>query len=328
MLPNIHILATGGTISAKVADKTAMTGYTASVVGVQDLIDAVPAITGIASISGEQVTNVLSHCLTIDILKRLSCRVNELLAKDGIDGIVITHGTNTLEETAYFLNLTVNSHKPVVITGAMRPSSAISADGPINLLNAVRLAASKESRGQGVLVMLNEKINSGRDVTKTNTMAVETFQAPELGYLGYLQEGRAYFSRRSAYRHTADSEFSPLSADQFPRVDIVYCYLDDDDFAVNAAVAAGARGIVAAATGHGMMSDKIRMGLMKASQQGIAIVRASRCPFGLITATGDDEECGFIPAGSLNPQKARILLMLALTRTAKRQELMRIFQQY
>lgn len=326
MKAKIHILATGGTIAAQASSSCAMTGYTASNINIQDLINAIPDLLEFATISGEQISNVLSHCLTFDIWLKLARRVNELLTRDDVDGIVITHGTNTMEETAYFLNLTVNSQKPVILTGAMRPATALSAEGPLNLLNAVRLAASPEAYGQGVLVMLNEKINASRDVTKTNTMAVETFQAHELGYLGYMQEGRPYFFRSSTRRHTTQSEFNINAIDLFPRVDIIYCYINDDRVLIDAAVQAGAKGIVVAATGHGMISDNMKEGLIAAEENGLVIVRATRCPFGMVTPLIEDRH--FIAAGSLNPQKARILLMLGLQFAKNKQDLERIFTEY
>lgn len=328
MLPRVHVLGTGGTISAKSGAPTQMTGYTASTIGIQELIEAVPEITEFATITGEQVTNVLSSSLTFGIWLKLANRVNEVLRSEDVTGVVITHGTNTLEETAYFLNLVVKSEKPVILTGAMRPATAISAEGPINLLNAVRLAASPVSRGQGVLVCLNDKINAARDVTKTNTMAVETFQAPELGYLGYIQEGKPYIFRRSTRRHTIESEFDIQGIDMLPRVDIVYGYAGDDAVLLEAAIRAGARGIVVAAPGHGMPSDILKAGLIEASKQGVVVVKASRSGNGLVTPVLDDQRHYFVASGSLNPQKARILLALALKKTNDPVEIQRMFDVY
>lgn len=194
-LPNVQILGTGGTIAGKAPSNTQMTRYSSGVIAVQALIDAVPEMKQYANIGGEQITNVSSPNLTVPIWLQMAKRINQLLATKDVDGIVITHGTSTMEETGYFLNLVLRSEKPVVLVGAMRPASAISADGPVNLLNAVRLAASKEAAGKGVLIALNDEINSARDATKTNTMAVETFKSPELGFLGYIQNGKPYFYR-------------------------------------------------------------------------------------------------------------------------------------
>lgn len=327
-LPNVAILATGGTISAKGGSSTQMTGYTSGLIGVEALVDAVPEIQEFANISGEQITNVSSPSLTFDILTHLAKRVNELLASPDIDGVVITHGTSTIEETAYLLNLVVRSDKPVVFTGAMRPATAISADGSLNLLNAVMLAAHPDSVGKGVLVALNNHINASREVTKTNTMSVETFKAPEIGILGYIQNSVPYFFRTTSKRHTAQSEFSVDDLADIPRVDIVYGYLHDDTVHVDAAVAAGAKGIVIASPGHGTMSAAIKQGLVNAQKQGVVIVKTSRCGSGLVTRVADDDKTNFVAGGYLNAQKARILLMLALTKTSDSVEVQRIFNEY
>ena len=206
-LRNIRLLATGGTIAGRGASGSQMTGYSAGVIGVDSVIDAVPEIRQFANVVGEQIVNIGSSAMTNEVWLKLTRRVNQLLATEGVDGIVITHGTSTLEETAYFLNLVIKSDKPVILTGAMRPASAISADGPINILNAVCVACSPKSRGKGVLVVLNDQINGAREVTKCNTTHVETFQAPDFGLLGYVQDCQSYFYRESTRRHTLRSEF-------------------------------------------------------------------------------------------------------------------------
>jgi L-asparaginase len=327
-LPNVQILGTGGTIAGKAPSNTQMTGYASGVIAVQALIDAVPEMKQYANISGEQITNVSSPSLTIPIWLQMAKRVNELLAAKDVDGIVITHGTSTMEETGYFLNLVLKSEKPVVLVGAMRPASAISADGPVNLLDAVRLAASKEAVGKGVLIALNDEINGARDVTKTNTMAVETFKSPELGFLGYMQNGRPYFYRTSTRRHTARSEFSVDGLTSLPRVDIVYGYVNDDAVHVEAAVAAGAKGIVVAAPGHASLSNALRTALIAAQKKGVVIVKCSRVGNGMVTRVAEDDQYDFVVGDNLNVQKARILLMLALTRTDDLRQIQRMFNEY
>ena len=326
--PHIYILATGGTISAKAADKTFTTGYTASTIGVRELVEAVPEMERYARISGEQVTNVLSHSLTHDVWLKLGRRINGLFGLPDVDGIVVTHGTNTLEETAYFLNLVVKSEKPVIVTGAMRPATAISADGPANLLSAVRLAVSREALGQGVMVFLNDQINSARDVSKTHTTALDTFRSPEMGALGTLHEGTAFFFRSSTRRNTLRSEFDISTLAELPRVDILYSHVNDDLVHLRAILAAGAKGIVVAATGNGMMSDTVHRGLVEARNHGIVVVRSSRCGSGMVTKIKLYDESGFVAAGACNPAKARILLMLALTKTAEPSEIQRMFDEY
>src|SRR5258706_1255963 len=223
-LANVTILATGGTIAGTGATSTTTVGYTAATVGVARLIEAVPELKKVANVSGEQVFQIASENMNNDYWLKLAKRVNELLAQTDVDGIVITHGTDTIEETAYFLNLVVKSRKPVVIVGAMRPSTAISADGPINLYNAVTLAGSEEAVGKGVLVVLNDQINGARDVTKTNTANADTFRSWELGFLGYMQDNKPHFYRVSTRKHTADTEFDVGKLETLPAVDIVYRY--------------------------------------------------------------------------------------------------------
>ena len=250
-LPNVAILATGGTIAGTASSATQTTGYKAGEVAIQTLIDAVPAIEDVANVTGEQIVKISSNNITDDVLLHLAKRCNELLKDPKINGIVITHGTDTLEETAYFLNLTVKSKKPVVLVGSMRPSTAISADGPMNLLNAVRLAADPQAVGQGVLVSLNDRISAARDVTKTDTTHVDTFSSHYLGHLGVTAGGKNYFYRSVAKAHTYQSQFDVSKLKSLPRVDIVYSHANDDGVLVNAAVAAGAKGIVHAGTGNG-----------------------------------------------------------------------------
>ena len=195
-LPHIVILATGGTIAGSAASNTQTTGYKAGALGVETLIAAVPEMQKVARVDGEQIANIGSENMTSDILLKLSKRVNELLSRSDVDGVVITHGTDTLDESPYFLNLTVKSNKPVVFTAAMRPATAISADGPMNLLDAVTVAADKQSVGRGVMVVLNDRIGSARFSTKTNATTLDTFKAPEEGYLGVIVGGKPYFETR------------------------------------------------------------------------------------------------------------------------------------
>ena len=223
-LGNVTILATGGTIAGSGATSTTTVGYTAATVGVDALLNSVPELKKVANVRGEQVFQIASENMNNDYWLKLAKRVNTLLAQDDVDGIVITHGTDTIEETAYFLDLVVKSRKPVVIVGAMRPSTAISADGPINLYNATLVAASEEAIGKGVLVVLNDQINAARDVTKSNTSTADTFRTPDLGMLGYVQGNKPYFYHLSTRKNTADTEFDIASLDMLPQVDIVYGY--------------------------------------------------------------------------------------------------------
>ncbi len=329
-MANVTILATGGTIAGTGASSTTTVGYTAATVGVQRLIQAVPELAKVANVSGEQVFQIASENMTNDHWLTLAKRVNVLLAQANVDGIVITHGTDTLEETAYFLNLVVKSRKPVVLVGAMRPSTAISADGPINLYNAVLLAASADAVGKGVLVAMNDQIQSARDVSKSNTSAPDAFRSPDLGMLGYFQGGKAFFYRQMVRKHTVDTEFDIGALATLPQVEIVYGYANVGPVAVDALIAAGARGIVHAGVGNGSLAAKVKPALVAARAKGAVVVRASRVGQGILARNGEanDDELDFVAADTLNAQKARILLMLALTKTSNTKEIQRMFYTY
>ena len=330
--PSAHvtILATGGTIAGSGATSTTTVGYTAATVGVERLIAAVPELAKVAQVKGEQVFQIASENMTNEHWLKLAKRVNTLLAQPDVDGIVITHGTDTLEETAYFLDLVVKSHKPVVLVGAMRPGTALSADGPINLYNAVLLAASKEAVGKGVLVAMNDQIQGARDVTKTNTSTPDSFKTPELGMLGYIQGNKPYFYHASTRKHTADTEFDVSQLESLPQVDIVYGYANVSPVALNALVAAGAKGIIHAGVGDGSLASKVLPSLTAARKQGVLIVRSARVGQGIVARNGEanDDALDFVVSDTLNPQKARILLMLALTKTSDSKEIQRMFYTY
>lgn len=327
--PTVVILATGGTIAGQGATGTQMTGYHVGDLGVDALVSAVPQLTDYAEIRAEQIANIQSSSMTDEILLRLSKRVNAVLEDPTVTGVVVTHGTDTLEETAYFLNLTVKSAKPVIVVGAMRPSTAISADGPINLLNAVRLAADPVAVDRGVMIVLNDEINGARDCTKTNTTNLATFKAPEAGLLGYIAGGRHYFIKKTAMHHTHQTEFDVRHLDALPRVDIVYSYINADHVFVDAAIAAGAKGIVHAGTGNGSVHDDTLGALFKARDQGVAVARASRVGNGVVTEDCEEwTEAGLLDAATLNPQKTRILLQLGLTITDDPIQLQRMFYEY
>ncbi len=260
----------------------------------------------------------------------LAKRVNALLAQPGVDGIVITHGTDTLEETAYFLDLVVKSKKPVVLVGAMRPSTAMSADGPLNLYNAVLLAASSDAVGKGVLVSLNDQIHAAREVTKTSTSALDSFKTSELGMIGYIQGSKAFFYRNALRKHTVDTEFDVSALTSLPMVEIVYGYANMNPIGLDAFVAAGAKGIIHAGTGNGSLASKVKPALTEARKKGTLIVRSSRVGQGIVARNGEanDDELDFVVSDTLNPQKARILLMLALTKTSDSKQIQKMFYTY
>lgn len=328
-LPHIKILATGGTIAGSGQTATD-SSYTAGKVGVDELIAAVPEMTKIANISGEQIVKIGSQDMNDEVWLTLANRINTLLAQDDVDGIVITHGTDTMGETAYFLDLTVNSKKPVVLVGAMRASTAMSADGPMNLYNAVVTAADKDSMGRGVLVAMNDNVFDARNVTKTNTTAVDTFQSPNFGTIGYIHNSDVIYSNSVERKAADETVFDVSSLTQLPKVGIVYNYANASDLPVKAFISAKYDGIVSAGVGNGNIYHSILTELAKASDDGMMVVRSARTPTGATTldAEIDDDKFGFVASGTLNPQKARVLLMLSLTQTKNYQEIQKMFNVY
>jgi L-asparaginase len=327
--PNVVILATGGTIAGSAETQT-QAGYTSGQVGVEVLINAVPQLKDLADVSGEQISNVGSQDMSDAIWLKLAERINELAASDEVDGIVITHGTDTIEETGYFLNLTVRTDKPVVMTAAMRPSTALSADGPLNIFNAVAVAADPEAKGRGVLIVTNDDIHGARAVTKTNTTDVQTFMSPERGLVGVSLYGvNRYF--RFPYRvHTAKSEFSLKGVTALPRVDVIYITADVSPDLIDAAVANGAKGIVTAGVGNGNMTAAAVEAVKRAVAKGVVVVRSSRVPSGSVGRDVEinDDEVGTVASGELNPAKARVLLKLALLTTKDATAIQGYFDRY
>ena len=329
-LPTVMLLATGGTIAGTGATSTTTVGYQAAKLPVEALISAVPELKKIANVKGEQVLQIASENMTNEGLLKIAKRVNEVLAQPEISGVVITHGTDTIEETAYFLNLVTKSRKPVVVVGAMRPATALSADGPINLYNAVAIASSPASVGKGVMVSLNDQISAAREVSKVNTTSMDTFQSLDMGYIGYVELGKPVFYQTSLRKHTVDTPFEVSSLTALPHVDIIYGYGNNSPVLLNAAVADGAKGIVHAGTGDGSISVQLEPAAIAAAKKGVAIVRSSRTGSGRVVRNGEekDDEDNFVVADNLNPQKARILLMLALTKTSDAKAIQEMFYTY
>src|SRR5688572_1654159 len=328
-LPNIVVLATGGTIAGAGVSSTG-SAYTSGQVKIDAMIDAVPNIRKLANITGEQLANVGSQDMSVKVWLDLANRINTLLAKPDVDGVVITHGTDTQEETAYFLTLVVKTDKPVVLTGSMRPSTALSADGPLNLYNAVALAANPAAKGYGVMVVMNDEIHSAHDVKKMITTPVQTFQSPQEGLIGTVIFGDVLFFHKPSGKHTTSSEFSVEGVTSLPRVDIVYACADMSPDLVDLMVKAGAKGIVIAGVGDGNMNAATLEACKKATAAGVAVVRASRVPIGAVLIKGEivDADYGTVSSDELNPQKARVLLMLALQKTRSREELQKLFIEY
>jgi L-asparaginase len=328
-LPNLVVLATGGTI-AGAAGSDVQAGYTSGQVGVEQLLAAVPQARKLAHLRGEQISNIGSQDMTDDVWLKLARRVNELTATPDVDGVVITHGTDTIEETAYFLNLVVRSRKPVVLTAAMRPSTALSADGPLNFYNAVGVAADPDAAGRGVLVVINDWIHGASSLTKTNTTAVQTFLSPLRGLVGTVSYGDCEFYRGAVGKNTVDSEFSLDGVTALPRVDILMAHEGMDGALIDAAVAAGAKGVVIAGVGNGNMTKAAVETLAKHAQKGVVCVRSSRVATGRVgrNVEIDDDKLGLIASDDLNPQKARVLLRLALLKPRPAAELQRLFLEY
>lgn len=326
--PNVVVLATGGTIAGAAATGT-QSGYTSGQVTIDAMLDSVKGIRDLANLKGEQISNVGSQDMSFDIMLKLAKRINELLAGD-VDGVVVTHGTDTMEETAFFLNLTVKSDKPVVLVGSMRPSTAVSADGPLNLYNAVAVAADPRAKGRGVLVVMNDQIQGAHSLTKTSTTAVQTFMSPLRGVVGVTAYGKNDFYNNPSWKHTTSSEFDISNVTKLPRVDILYADVDMPPDLIDASVNNGAKGIVIAGVGNGNMNKASLDAAAAAVKKGVVVVRSSRVPTGTVGRNVEvkDDELGFIASDELNPPKARILLALALLKPHTPQQIQELFTTY
>ena len=319
-LPRVKFLATGGTIATR--GGTRLTA--------EEVLQLVPGLSRYARPEPEQFANVASTALTLDQWVGLAKRVNEVFETDpGIAGAVITSGTDSLEELAYFLHLTVKTNKPVVVVGAMRNAGAPGYEGPANLLDAFRVAAAPESRSKGVLVVLNDEINSAREVTKTDALRLQTFQSRSYGILGVVDPDRVVYYREALRRHTSKSEFDINGVNVLPRVDIMMFYQGASSDLLQASVEAGAKGIIVAVAGADLTGGSLSSGITFAERQGVVIVAATRTGSGRIAAlSGNRLREGMIGGEDLTPLKARILLMLALTKTHSTSEIQRMFTEY
>ena len=328
-LPNVVIRATGGTIAGAGASAVNSATYAAAKVGVEKLIAGLPELSKVANVRGEQVFQVASESLTNDNLLTLAKRVSALSKQSDVDGIVITHGTDTLEETAYFLTLTVHTSKPIVVVGSMRPGTALSADGALNLYDAVNVAGSKDAMGKGVLVTMNDNIDSGRDVSKNVNIKTNAFSS-QWGPLGMIVEGKNYWFRAPVKRHTMNSEFNIDSINALPPVEIAMGYEGVSSIAIDAIAKSGAKALIHGGTGNGSVADRIVPNLQKARADGVIVIRSSRVPDGFVIRNAEqpDDKYDWVVAHDLRPQKARILAMVALTKTSDTKELQRIFWEY
>jgi len=319
-LPLVKVVATGGTIANTPSGR----------LNAAEVADAIPALKRVARLEVEEVVRVGSSSITLENWLRLARRINEILAQEAeVKGVVVTHGSNTVEETGYFLSLTIKSDKPVVLTAAQRQFTTLSSDSPKNFLQAVRVAASDDARGKGALIVTNDVINAARDVTKNITYRLETYNSRDLGVLGYVDEDRITFYRTPLKQHTTATPFDVSRLQKLPRVDIVTSYVDADGALIDAAVAhAKVEGLVIAGFPTGSATPAMEQAMNRAAAKGIPVVMTNRGGTGRITDTRGKEARPLIFGDNLTPQKARILLMLALTTTRDPAEIQRIFQTY
>jgi len=328
-LPKIRVLATGGTIAGAQASATDY-GYKSGTYDVNSLLKAVPNLDKLAVLTGEQVANIGSQDMNDEIWLKLAKRVNAALAEPGTDGILITHGTDTLEETSYFLSLVTKSDKPVVMVGSMRPATAISADGPGNIYNGVAVATDPRAKGRGTLVCLNDVIHYARNVVKTDTTSVETFQSLNRGPAGVVHTGKIEWFEPMDRKVGPASEFSIDTFDKLPRVDVIYAHANMSADLIDAAIKNGAKGIVVAGVGDGNMTTPVLDALTKAAKSGVVVVRSTRLTQGIVLRNNEvnDDEKGFVASGELNPGKSRVLLQLALTKTKDAVRIQKMFYEY
>ncbi len=326
---NIVILATGGTISGAGASATD-SQYSSSKINIDQIVKTVPGITKLADIKAEQIMQIASQDMNSSTWLAIAKKVNEVLAQRAVDGVVITHGTDTMEETAYFLNLTVKSKKPVVLVGSMRPSTSLSADGALNLYNGVALAASEAAVGKGVLVAMNDEIFAARDVSKTHTTNVASFKANNSGAIGYVHYGRPEIYYSPLRTHTTKSVFDVTKFENLPKVDIIYAYAGSDASIIDRFVESGSKALILAGVGDGNINKESLEKLKEARKKGVIIVRSAHLGGGVVAPNVEinDDEFDFVTADNLSPQKARVLVMLALTRTNEVKRIREMFGAY
>lgn len=323
--PRIALFATGGTIASAAGSQAQLRDYKITN-RIEAMLEAVPLIADLAEVQAEQVCNIESHKIGDQELLLLAAKVRQATEREDIDGVVITHGTDTLEETAYFLHLAIPTEKPIVLVGAMRPSTALSADGPLNLFHAVSVAINPASSGHGALIVMNDRIASARHATKGHANAVEAFVPTEFGYLGLVSGAEVRYENRILTRHTASSELV-LSEHKpiLPAVDIIYDYQGAGVHHFKASIDAGAQAIVLAATGQGSLSPQGLKGVELAKAAGVTVIRASRVWQGAVRPVARDNQWGLVAAQTLNPPRARVLARLALLRTQDQVTLQRLF---
>jgi L-asparaginase len=325
-LPQVRVLATGGTIAGAQASATSY-GYKSGEYNIEQLLSAVPNLDKLAVLTGEQVANIGSQDMNDAVWMTLAGRVKASLDDPKTAAVLITHGTDTLEETSYFLTLVTKSTKPVVMVGSMRPATAISADGPGNIYNGVAVAIDPKAAGRGTLVVLNDEIHYARNVVKTNTTSVQTFESINRGPAGVVHTGKVQWFEPMDRKIGKDVDFSIEGLKQLPRVDIIYAHANMSVDLIDTAVKNGAKGIVVAGVGDGNMTSGALEALTRAAKNGVVIVRSTRLPSGIVLRNNevDDDKLGMVASGELNPAKSRVLLMLALTKTTDPKRIQQMF---
>ena len=331
-LPRVALIITGGTIDSVGKDRLDLAWYIEAGKRLKDgeILEMLPELKQIAEVTEIPFRRLPSHALIDKDWLDLVRTIHKIFDEDKADGIVITHGTNTIEETAYFLNLVLKTEKPVVVVGSMRPSSAISADGYLNLVNAIKVAADPNSKGRGCLLVMNDTIYNGRDVTKNATYRVEAFQSRDLGPLGFADgDGKIVFYHQPVRKHTVQTEFDVRNLDSLPRVDVVVSYVGADGTMIEAAAKAGAKGIVSAGTGAGRPTPAEDAAFDKCFKEtGMLMCLSSRVASGRVVRSPGLTKRGFVASDNLQPWKARLLLSLALTKTNNADEIQRMFDTY
>lgn len=324
-MQKVVIIGTGGTIAGQSASQADLTGYQAGTLGIEEIMKAVPALKTYEPLESIQFSNIESSDITLPQWSDLQALVQTTVERSDVAGVVITHGTDSMEETAYLLHLTVKTKKPIVLTGAMRPASAISAEGPLNLLQAVQTVRTPSAYGKGVLVLLNGYIDGAREVRKMNTTNAATFGNAEFGHMGIVQDGRAHFYFASTRCHTYDSDLEIPAADAWPQVEIFHLYAGVGEGVIEAVAKAPLDGLILAGLGHGTIPKQVKLGLKKVP---FVKVRSSRTTSGMVSTVPSDGVEGFLTADTLTPEKARILLLLGLAKGLSKQELQKLFSLY
>jgi L-asparaginase type II len=330
-LPHVVIISMGGTIASRATDRMNLTNYGGKdvpPVTPADWLHDLPELNNLARITTEDMHPAPGVSDNFGDISRVAKRLNEIVKDPTVDGVVVAHGTNTLAEVAFYFNLVVDTDKPIVMVASQRPWSGISGDGPLNLYDAVRVAASPLAHGKGVLLCMNQYINTARDVTKTLTYRVETFKGVDVGAIGFADPDKVVFYREPTRRHTTNSEFAGMDFTKLPPVEIFYAYTDAPGYVIDAAVAHGVKGIVLDGYGAGVFTNSERDALVRAQAKGIVVVITSRVGGGRVQDTPPREASKMVPGDNLPPEKARLLLQLALTKTNDPHEIKRYFDRY